>query len=169
MASDEQKQQSRTLFIGIIIALLFATFMSTFVWYMSQTQPDVSKLAMRTAADTFSTSAVNAHWKWRAEGNPQRIILVEYNRAGKETDRRPVTMSHLGWPRVEPKEEGCEHLWTQMLGLSLELQGLRVEAQYHDGLFNSGRILDSYCRYRISTGPYFDYKIFTGSVSKSDG
>ena len=169
MASDEQMQYSRALFVGIVIAVIFAAFMSIFVWYMSRSQSDVSKLAMRTAANTFSTSAINTHWKWRIEGSPQRVILIEYNRAGKETDRRPITMSNLGWPRVEPNAEGCQQQWLQMLGQPLEIQGLRVDAQYYDGLLNTGKILDSYCRYRISSGPYFDYKIFTGNVSKSDG
>lgn len=169
MASDEQMRHSRALFVGIIIALIFTAFMSTFVWYMSRSQSDVSKLAMRTAANTFSTSAINTHWKWRIEGSPQRVILIEYNRAGKETDRRPITMSNLGWPRVEPNTEGCQQQWLQMLGMPMELQGFKVEAQYYDGRLNSGKILDSYCRYNIKSGSYFDYKIFTGRVSKSDG
>jgi len=127
MASDEQMRHSRALFVGIIVALIFTAFMSTFVWYMSRSQSDVSKLAMRTAANTFSTSAINTHWKWRIEGSPQRVILIEYNRAGKETDRRPITMSHLGWPRVEPNTEGCQQQWLQMLGLPMELQGFKCK------------------------------------------
>lgn len=163
------QEEGRKLFLGIIIVLMFASFMAIFIWYISKSQPDFQKVAMSSAADSFATSVVNSHWQWRAEGTPTRIILVEYNRAGKEKDRRPVTMSHLGWPRVEPNSDGCKQLWDSILGIPLTLQGFKVQAEFYDGLEVSNKILDSYCRFSVAMGPYFEYKIYTGSVTKSDG
>lgn len=160
--------RSRKLFMQIIIGLIFAIFMMTFAWYANKSEPAIHKVAMSTAADSFTTSVVNAHWQWRAEGSPNRIILVEYNRAHQETDRRPINMSHLGWPKVEPNQEGCEKLWQAVLGLPLQIQGFKVRADYYNGLNVTGKILDSYCRYEIAVGPYFEYKVFTGVVTKSD-
>ncbi|MCY7295271.1 hypothetical protein [Alteromonas sp. a30] len=160
--------QSQRLFMGLVIFIIIAIFMSTLVWYVSESEPEVNKVAMNVAADSFTTSVVNAHWQWRAEGNPNRIILIEYNRAQQEVDRRPVTMSHLGWPKVEPSREGCEQLWKSILGLPLKIQGFKVKANYYNGLDVSGKILDSFCRFSIAVGPYFDYKVYTGVVTKSD-
>ncbi len=161
--------RSRKLFMQIIIGIIFSIFMMTFVWFASESEPAVHKVAMNTAADSFTTSVVNAHWQWRAEGSPNRIILVEYNRAQQEVDRRPVSMSHLGWPKVEPNQDGCERLWRSILGLPLEINGFKVQANYYNGLNINGKILDSYCRFGLSIGPYFEYKVFTGVVTKSDG
>ena len=167
--ADTSQENSRKLFLGIIFILILVLFMGIFIWFMSKNYPNVKKVAMSTVADSFATSVVNAHWQWRAEGQPNRIILVSYNRQGKETDRRPVTMSHLGWPRVEPNSIGCEKVWQAVLGIPLTLQGFKVQSEFYDGLDVSGKILDSYCKFSIAMGPYFEYKIYTGTVTKSDG
>lgn len=162
-------EEGRKLFFGIVIVIMFVLFMTIFIWYMSKSQPEIHKVAMSTVADSFATSVINAHWQWRAEGAPTRIILVDFNRGGVETDRRPITMSHLGWPRVEPNSEGCEQVWKAVLGIPMSIQGFKVQAEFYDGLEISGKILDSYCRFSIAMGPYFEYKIYTGTVTKSDG
>lgn len=167
--TSHAQDEGRKLFFGIIIAVLFTLFMTVFIWFMSKNKPSIDKVAMSTVADSFATSVVNAHWQWRAEGQPNRIILVSYNREGRETDRRPITMSHLGWPRVEPNSDGCAALWKSVLGIPMTLQGFRVQPEFYDGLDISGKILDSYCKYSIAIGPYFEYKIYTGNVTKSDG
>lgn len=161
-------EQGRRLFMGLVIFIIIVIFMSTLIWYVSESEPEINKVAMNSAADSFTTSVVNAHWQWRAEGNPNRIILIEYNRAQQEVDRRPVNMSHLGWPKVEPHREGCEQLWKSILGIPMTIQGFRVKADYYNGLDVTGNILDSYCRFGLSVGPYFDYKVYTGVVTKSD-
>lgn len=161
---------NRSLYMNLLIVAIFIIFIGTFIWYFirSDTSIKAQRIAMRDIADTFNTSITNAHWQWRAEGSPNRIILVTYNMAGQETNRRPVTMSHLGWPRVEPNSEGCEKVWDTILDIPLRVHSFNVYAEFFDGLQHSGKILDSMCRFRISTGPNFEYKIYTGQVFKYD-
>ena len=75
-------------------------------------------------------------------------------------------MTHLGWPRLEPTSKGCAVLWQEILDLDLEVEGFKMYAEFFDGVQLSNNALASICRYRLSTGPYFEYKVYTGQVSK---
>lgn len=157
---------SKGVLINFIIIVLFFVLIATFVWYFNKNEPNVRKTALMTVADSFATSVTNAHWQWRAEGSPERIMLVDYNRAGQETNRRPVTMSDLGWPRVEPGMEGCKGVWDMILDMPLQLDNFRVRAEFVDGINSGGKILDSKCRFSVTAGAWFDYYIYTGRVQK---
>ena len=50
--------------------------------------------------------------------------------------------------------------------MPMDIDGFKVFAEYYDGLKLSNNALDSVCRYRLSTGPYFEYKVFSGQVLK---
>lgn len=155
-----------TLINFIFISIVFS-LMATFIWYFNRGESHYQTVALSTAADNFATIVTNAHWEWQAKGQPNRIILVDYNEVGKETNRRPVTMGEVGWPRVEPSNEGCAKLWDTILDMPLTLNNFNIKPSFYDGLENSGRILESKCRYTITFGPYFEYYIFTGRVTKS--
>jgi hypothetical protein len=73
-------------------------------------------------------------------------------------------MSHLGWPKAEPTSQGCAEIWNMVLNIPMDIDGFKVFAEYYDGLKLSNNALDSICRYRLSTGRYFDYKVFSGLV-----
>jgi hypothetical protein len=77
-------------------------------------------------------------------------------------------MGDTGWPRVEPSEAGCAKLWTTILDMPLTLNNFNIKPTFHDGLQESGKILDTRCRYTITFGAYFDYWVFTGRVAKSN-
>jgi len=159
---------NKGVLINFIIIVLFFVLIATFVWYFNKNEPNVQKAALMTSADSFATSVTNSHWQWRAEGSPERIMLVDYNRAGQETNRRPVTMSDLGWPRVEPDMQGCKDVWDMILDIPLQLNNFRVRAEFFDGINNGGKILDSKCRFSVTAGAWFDYYIYTGNVGKSE-
>ncbi len=93
-------------------------------------------------------------------------MLVDYNDQGKETNRRPVTMSDLGWPRVEPTAQGCADLWDIILDMPMEINSYRVKAEFIDGIDSTGKVLDSKCRYKLAMGAYFEYWVYTGNVVK---
>jgi hypothetical protein len=154
------------LFLSCVIIIAFFAFISTLVWYLYESEPDIERTAMEALSKQFSTSVTNAHWQWRAEGEPNRIVLVHYDIEGNENNRRPIEMGHLGYPKVEPSSKGCGELWRVVLDMPLSLNRLKVYAEYYDGIAISGNILDSYCRYRLLNGPMFDYKIYRGQIEK---
>lgn len=163
---SDQASNNKTILINFIIIVLFFVLVATFAFYFNKNEPSVQKAALMTSADSFAVSVTNAHWQWRAEGNPERIMLVDYNRAGQETNRRPVTMSDLGWPRVEPGKDGCKGVWGMILDTPLQLDTFKVRAEFFDGINNGGKILESKCRFSITAGAWFDYYIYTGRVEK---
>lgn len=159
---------SRTTLINFITIGLFFALMTFFIIYFDRTEPDIQRVTLMTAADSFATTVTQAHWQWRAEGSPNRILLVDYNHTGKETNRRPVIMSDLGWPRVEPGQMGCAKLWQTVLDIPLQLHNFKIRAEFIDGINDTGKILDSKCRYSLAIGAHFDYWVFTGRVVKYD-
>lgn len=169
---ESAQEGTLSLLHKVIILIVFVTVMTSFIFYFNQNTPDYKRAAMQNLAEQFSTSVTNAHWQWQAEGRPQIVMLVHYEpRLGDENtlvekDRRPIVMSHLGWPRSEPTSEGCAKLWQMVLSMPLEVEGFKVYAEYFDGVDLSDNALDAKCRFRLSVGPYFEYLVYTGQVSK---
>ena len=95
------------------------------------------------------------------------IMLVHYDNEGKEVGRRPVRMAHFGWPKVEPSSESCLQLWEQLLNTPTRVEGFRVLGDYYASDNEGEQTPNARCRYRVSTGPYFDYSIYTGIVQQS--
>ncbi|GAB3027318.1 hypothetical protein [Bowmanella dokdonensis] len=151
----------------IAVVTVFAVLMAVFIWYLQDSEPDIKQATMDLLADEMAKSVVSAKWQWEAEGRPARIVQVRYDKVtGKEVDRSPIPMSHLGWPRVEPNAQGCGDLWRAVLNQPLQIHSFKVYAEYFDGVEMSGKALDSTCRFRLSTGPSFDYRIYMGQVVK---
>ncbi len=166
------EERTLGLYSKIIVLVVFVSLMTTAIFYFNKNEPDIKLTAMQTLAEEFSKNVTNAHWQWQAEGRPQIVMLVQYaSRLGDqnsliETDRRPMVMSHLGWPRAEPNSDGCAKLWRMVLGTPLEIEGFKVFPEYFDGVENTDNALDAKCRFRLSVGPYFEYQIYTGQVGK---
>jgi hypothetical protein len=164
-----QESNNRAVLINFIIVVFFFVLIATFVWYFNKNEPSVQKTALMNAADKFSNLVITAHWQWRSKGDPERIMLVDYDLVTqKEVNRLPVTMSELGWPRVGPDIQGCKDVWEMLLDIPLQLETFRVKAEFFDGINNGGKILNSKCRFSITAGAWFDYYIYTGRVEKSE-
>ncbi|WP_088329527.1 hypothetical protein [Lacimicrobium sp. SS2-24] len=163
--SDSENRQMR-LIMQVAVVLIFASLMATFIWYFEDGEENMQEITLNLLAEEMARSVVSARWQWEAEGRPPRILQVQYDREGNETDRRPIPMSHLGWPKVEPNAEGCDQLWKTVLNTPMQVGSFKVYGEFFDGVKMSGKALDSMCRFRVSTGPYFDYRIYTGQVIK---
>lgn len=165
---NKMRGNSRGTFINFLIIALFFVLITSFIIYFDDTDPHIQAAALNRTADKMSTLVTSAHWLWRAKGSPNRIMLVDYDDAGKETNRRPVTMSDLGWPRVEPSDMGCADLWDNILDMPMQINTFRVKAEFVDGINTTGKILDSKCRYKLAMGASFEYWVYTGRVVKYD-
>ena len=168
-AADER---NRSLFINISVVVVFVSLMLGFILYLNDGTTNLRRLALENLAEQFSTSVSNSHWQWQGEGRPQIVMLITYsskigeNNTLVEKDRKPIFMSHLGWPKAEPTSEGCAEIWKMVLNMPMDIDGFKIFAEYYDGLKLTNNALDSVCRYRLSTGPYFEYKVFSGQVLK---
>ncbi|MBU3005066.1 hypothetical protein [Paraglaciecola arctica] len=168
-AADER---NRSLFINITVVVVFISLMLGFMIHLNNGSTNLRRLALENLAEQFSTSVSNAHWQWQGEGRPEIVLLITYaNKLGEnetliETDRKPIFMSHLGWPKAEPTSEGCANIWKMLLNMPMNIDGFKIFAEYYDGIKLNDNPLDSVCRYRLSTGPYFEYKVFSGQVLK---
>jgi len=166
------KDNVRKITLNMLVLGMFIILMVTFISYFIESEPDLKKLEMEMLADNFSSNVTNSRWQWIAENKPARILLIEYGlndeREPVEIDRRPIPMTHLGWPKATPDNVGCEKLWKMILDMPLEVKRFRVYAEYYDGIDISGQVLDSRCKFRLSTGPEFEYLIYTGRVIKTN-
>ncbi|MCF2947367.1 hypothetical protein L0668_04555 [Paraglaciecola aquimarina] len=166
------EERNRSFFINIIVVMVFVGLMLGFILYLNNNSPDLRRLTLEKLAEGFNTSVHNAHWQWQAEGRPQIVMLVSYaNKLGDDnklvaTQRRPIFMSYEGWPKSTQDSAGCEEIWNMVLDVPMEIDGFRVIAEYYQGEKLTGNMQDSVCRYRLSTGPYFEYKLRLGQVLK---
>ena len=153
----------KKLIMNIVVVVVFASLMASFIAYFIRNEPNLHDAVMEGFARQFQQSAENAHWQWQAKGRPERIMLLHFNDEGKETDRRPVRMTHTGRPWAALTSDGCAQLWQTLLNVPARVDGFRVIAEYYspdeDQKDSLGR-----CRYRLSRGAYFDYALDSGNV-----
>ncbi|WP_158965634.1 hypothetical protein [Paraglaciecola sp. L3A3] len=163
-------ERNRSLFINILVVVVFLSLTAVFIHYLYNSSADIRRLSLEKLADTFSASVNNAHWQWQAEGRPEKLMVSTYSSQlgeGKklvETKSQSILMSVQGWPKTETNVNGCIKIWNMMLGFPLELEGLEVLVDYYDGKSITGNSIDEICRYRLSSGAYFEYKMNLGQV-----
>jgi hypothetical protein len=144
---------------GFAITLLFLIFI------LNQPESDNKTARLASLAGKLERSASSSYWQWKAEEQPEMIMLVHYNANGRETDRRPVKISRSGWPKVEPSSEGCEDLWRMLLNVPMIIDGFKVFGEYFPAKSADEPMVSGKCRFRLSRGPYFDYHIDDGRVT----
>ena len=160
---------------NIVVVVVFLVAMASAIVYLYRTEPSLKVEVMNTLAEQFKRNVLSAHWQWQAEGRPRMIMLVQYEAAEpdsndlvKERGRQPLRMSTEGWPYVESSSASCELLWQNILFIPAEVEGFRVIGEYfEDGMNDDGEPIRR-CRYRVSTGTYFDYFVNSGRVIKND-
>ncbi|BBO29523.1 hypothetical protein AltI4_39110 [Alteromonas sp. I4] len=165
---EEADDNLRRVMINLVVIAVFTILMETAIVYMYDAEPDIEAELMDGYARQFAGSATNAHWQWQAEGRPEMIMLVHYDGNGKEVGRRPVRMAHFGWPKVEPNSEGCTRVWEQLLNMPARVEGFRVLGEYYASDNDDAKVPNARCRFRVSTGPFFDYSIYTGVVTRGE-
>ena len=73
-------------------------------------------------------------------------------------------MAANGYPFVDDNSDSCESLWQGILNMPARLDNFRVVPEYYnDGVDDNGQVQQR-CRFRVSTGPYFDYYVNSGRV-----
>ena len=165
-------ERTRSIFLNFTVVVVFVSLMLGFIIYFADSTPNIRKAALVNMAEQFTSSVSNAHWQWQGEGRPAIVIMISYARKLNEqkelveTGRRPIFMSNDGWPKAEHSSKGCEQLWKMVLNIPMDVEGFKIYAEYFDGSELSANKVYSTCRYRLSTGPYFEYKVGTGQVSK---
>ncbi|WP_158771960.1 hypothetical protein [Paraglaciecola sp. L1A13] len=164
--NEASEERERSIFNNLVVVVVFTSLILGFIFYFNESSPNIRKIALQNLVEQFGKTTLNAHWQWQNEGRPSSILLIEYGAQGDEIGRHPLAMTHLGWPRLEPTSKGCAVLWQEILDLDLEVEGFKMYAEFFDGVQLSNNALASICRYRLSTGPYFEYKVYTGQVSK---
>jgi len=153
------------IFFHSLIAVAFALALSIIIFHFSEVEPDFKGAVLEKLGLKMENSAIHAHWKWKAEEKPERIMLLHYNARGREIDRRPVTMFHNGWPRVEPGSKGCQKLWRMLVSEPMLIDGFKIYGDYYTGETVNGETPNARCRFRMSSGRFFDYAVNRGEVT----
>ncbi|WP_394223391.1 hypothetical protein [Alteromonas gracilis] len=145
------------------IAAVFAVVLGIAINFLHTDEKDTTTSAFTANLETFKGHVTSSHWQWRVRQPTTMIMLIHYDKTGKETNRTPVRMNHNGWPTADLSNEGCEKIWTSLVGGPLRVDGFKVHANYYAELDDDE---DNYwCRYGLSRGAYFDYFPASGFVT----
>ena len=171
--NQASEERNRSVFFNLSVIVIFVALMLSFILYFYKTSPSIKRVNLDNLANSFATSVNSAHWQWQAQGRPEIIIMSTFaprlddEKTLVEVDKHPVFMSANGWPKAAQSGKGCEDIWNMVLNIPLDSDGFRVIAEFYDGVRLSGDVEQSRCRYRLSSGSYFEYKVFTGEVIKN--
>lgn len=145
------------------IAAVFAISLGFAINFLHTDERDTTTSLFAAHIETFKGHVVSSHWQWRVRQPTTMIMLIHYDETGKETNRKPVRMNHNGWPTADLSNEGCEKLWSSLVGEALRVDGFKIHADYFAELDDNEN--NYWCRYSLSSGAYFDYFPASGSVT----
>lgn len=150
--------------VNLVVILSFSGALLWGILYLSKGNTGREQATLEEYATQFASSVTNTHWRWQANDKPNMVLLVHYDKEGKERGRTPVPMNHIGWPLVEPNREGCVKTWRKLMNMSPMVDGFRVIGDYYSEDETRREDKQAFCRYRLSSGSAFDYVIGTGEV-----
>ena len=152
--------------LKVLVIVIFAASLLLAIKTLNTADEDTSHGAFIQYQQRFEEHVTAAHWKWRAVQPATMIMLVHYDSNGQETNRSPVKMSAKGWPAAEQSSLGCEKIWAALVALPLQVDGFNIRADY---FAPDGNDEERYwCRYSLTSGPYFDYFPERGDVVASE-
>jgi hypothetical protein len=145
------------------IAAVFAIALGILINLFNTEDSNTTETAFLKSVARFKDHIISAHWQWRVQQPTTMIMLIHYDSAGKETNRKPVRMNHNGWPTANMTDKGCEKVWTALVAQPLNVDGFKVHARFYSDL-DEGE--DNYwCRYSLSRGAHFDYYPASGKAT----
>ncbi len=156
------------LLLKLVVLGVFCGGLLYAITSVNQSMPTKYGVDISDKGKLFSEKVINAHYRWLAQERPEMIMLPHYNKSGAEVGRTFLRMARYGWPNIERNDDGCARLWRQLLNEPNMLDGLKVFSDYYGGKTVDGKQSNAICRYRLGTGPHFDYKLYTGEVIISD-
>ncbi|MEW9797910.1 hypothetical protein [Alteromonas sp. CYL-A6] len=156
-------------YFNVTVIGVFVAVMVTLIIQFNSSEPNINDALLKQMGQRFQSSATTAYWQWKAEGQPDMIMLVHYNNKGKEVARTPVRMTAPGIPLVTPTSDGCDDLWSALMSVPMDIDGFRIHGEFYGGSADARKPDDSYCRFRLSRGTYFDYYIYERRVEHEDG
>ncbi|BFT32310.1 hypothetical protein D210916BOD24_34860 [Alteromonas sp. D210916BOD_24] len=149
--------------LKILIVVAFAATLGFFINYFHSDESDTTEKSFTLLADTFRNHVATSHWQWRVQQPTTMIMLIHYDDAGAEVNRKPVRMNHNGWPTADLSDEGCEKIWTSLVAAPLRVDGFKVIARFYSNTTENEN--NYWCRYSLSSGAYFDYYPSKGEAS----
>ena len=100
---DIKNKTNNNSWAAALLIILFAAVAVAVISRLETRSDNTTMIAFEQLATKFSDHVTAAHWKWKAEQPTSMIMLVHYNKEGREINRSPVKLSYLGWLMTQKK------------------------------------------------------------------
>jgi hypothetical protein len=161
----ESNSREKTLGENVIIIVLIATLMASFLYYFFKQEQRLTKVGFDAVARKFSSSVLAVRAQWFMDGQPDEIIL-------KEIDKANVTLklNSKGWIDFEGEKERCQKIWLSLMTTDLYFMNQPIAIIEINSKKNGANGIEikmlNTCRYSLPTGESFDYYLGNGKVSE---
>lgn len=178
MPFKAQEKKERTLTEQIIIVLLLASLMASFIHYFFKESDAYNRAGFSALVNAFHVGINNSHAQWIMDNQP-RFIEVKALTPGlaktSEVDEHSVSthkipLNKKGWIDEDPSfhdNEGftrCEKIWHYVLDRPLNF--MKEPISIVATLKSSKKINGIICKYHSAAGLYFEYDTTSGNVSQ---
>lgn len=160
MLAKAPRKDKVTLAELIIIVLLIAVLMTIFLGYFFKHQDQVTRTGFNNVSQVFAARLNAMRAQWMMSGQPRFILIAD------EISKQEVKISinNKGWVTSQNSDSGCENIWLQIMGSSLDERESPITAIFL--IVNTdGIVKQSVCQYSLSSGEYFTYNVNNGLVS----
>ncbi len=141
----------------IVIILLIAAFMATFIHYFFKQEQQFSDTGFTILAHKFSATVVSVHAQWYMDKKPNIVMVITM-----DGQQQRVSVNDKGWINSISAESICQKIWQTILEEPLVFIKEPVSAVE---IKRKSEQKKSLCRYGLPSGHYFDYDLENGKVS----
>lgn len=181
MPFNAQEKKERTLTETIVIIIVLALLMASFLHYFFKESESYNSVGFLGLANAFRVSVNTIHAQWFMENSPTFIYIKPYAET-EETEAEytrtkdkqvPIPINKNGWVDASEKriaESGaarCTDIWNYVLERPLFF--MKEPLSVIDIRKKNTQMEGVICQYRLSQGQYFEYDTTSGKVSQIKG
>jgi hypothetical protein len=158
-AEKSEKSLSEMLVIVVVVAL----FMSTFIFYFFKYQGHLSRTGFNSLANVFSARITGIHAQWYMEDQPSFVVINSTESSSEHKIKLRVPLNKAGWVDVDQTELPCQRIWQFVLEVPMvymkePITAIVIETQ--------GDTKTRRCQYLLPSGEFFTYQSDNGKVSQ---
>jgi len=155
--SKSFERKERTLAELVVILVLIAILMMSFIHYFFKQEDKLTNLAFSRLAQNFSAKVTTVHAQWFMDKQPNYVFLMLPN------ERQSVYVNRQGWIDTLETNNPCANIWQVVVMKPLVFMKSLVSAiEIKPTDLTQGRK----CRFELSGGEYFEYSSANGKVSQ---
>ncbi|SEK95958.1 hypothetical protein SAMN05216262_104101 [Colwellia chukchiensis] len=155
------EKKERSLAEIILVVLLVALLMASFISYFFKHQEQLSRAGFSTISQVFSARVNAIRGQWFMDNQPRFVYTLSPKDQVSGAEKVKIPVNKKGWVDAGDSPLSCQAIWQHVMATPLQYMKQPIGAVWVEQNNDSA----AYCQYSLPSGEYFTYSQYNGKVS----